>query len=51
MPKTNKEKVREAFSLKADLSDRDIRSIRATSMGVSLHEYEKTLRNIGRDDF
>jgi len=51
MPKTNNEKVKEAFSLKANLSDRDIRSIRANSMGVSLHEYEKTLREIGRDDF
>ena len=50
MPKTNKEKVREAFSLKADLSDRDIRSVRATLMGISLHKYEKTLRSIGRDD-
>ena len=51
MPKPSKEKVKEAFSLKANLSHRDIRSIRANSMGVSLYEYEKTLRDIGRDDF
>jgi hypothetical protein len=45
------EKVKEAFQLKANLSDREIRMIRANTMGVSLHEYEKTLREIGRDDF
>ena len=51
MHKTNKEKVKAAFSLKADLSDKQIRMIRANTMGVSLYEYEKTLRDIGRDDF
>ena len=51
MTKVNKEKVKEAFRLDANLSDRDIRMIRANSMGVSLYEYEKTLRDIGRDDF
>ena len=51
MNKANKEKVKEAFRLDANLSDRDIRMIRANSMGVSLYEYEKTLRDIGRDDF
>ena len=51
MQKRNKEKVKEAFSLKANLSDREIRSIRANSMGVSLYEYEKTLRDIGFEDF
>jgi len=44
-----KEKEREAFRLDANLRDKDIRSIRAASMGVSLYEYEKTLRAIGRD--
>jgi len=51
MTKLNKEKVKEAFRLDANLSDKDIRMIRANSMGVSLYEYEKTLRDIGRDDF
>ena len=51
MHKTNKEKVKAAFSLNADLSDQHIRMIRANTMGVSLYEYEKTLRDIGRDDF
>jgi len=51
MKQVNKEKVKEAFRLDANLSDRDIRQIRANSMGVSLYEYEKTLRDIGRDDF
>ena len=46
---TKKEKEREAFRLDANLSDKEIRSIRAGAMGVSLHEYEKTLRAIGRD--
>ena len=45
------EKVKEAFQLKANLRDKEIRMIRANAMGVSLHEYEKTLRSIGRDDF
>ena len=48
---TKKEKVKEAFRLDANLKDKDIRQIRAVSMGVSLYEYEKTLRAIGRDDF
>ena len=51
MYKKDREKVREAFSLKADLSDQQIRMIRANTMGVSLYEYEKTLRDIGMDDF
>tara|TARA_X000001036_G_scaffold16336_1_gene13752 strand:+ start:256 stop:435 length:180 start_codon:yes stop_codon:yes gene_type:complete len=51
MHKTNREKVKEAFSLKADLSDQQIRMIRANTMGVSLYEYEKTLKEIGLDDF
>ena len=51
MYKKDREKVREAFSLKADLSDQQIRMIRANTMGVSLYEYEKPLRDIGMDDF
>ena len=51
MPKPSKEKVKEAFSLKADLSDQQIIMIRANTMGVSLYEYEKTLREIGMKDF
>ena len=47
---TKKEKVKEAFQLKANLGDREIRMIRASAMGVSLHEYEKTLKDIGRLD-
>ena len=45
------EKVKEAFQLKANLGDREIRMIRAGAMGVFLYEYEKTLRAIGREDF
>ena len=51
MYKKDIEIVSEAFSLKADLSDQQIRMIRANRMGVSLYEYEKTLRDIGMDDF
>mgnify|MGYP001162359885 FL=1 len=45
------EKVKEAFQIKANLGDREIRMIRASAVGISLYEYEKTLRAIGRDDF
>ena len=45
------EKVKEAFQLKANLRDKEIRMIRANAMGVSLYEYEKTLKEIGRYDF
>ena len=45
------EKVKEAFQLEANLGDREIRMIRANAMGISLHEYERRLRDIGRDDF
>tara|TARA_Y100001968_G_scaffold177010_1_gene162156 strand:+ start:1104 stop:1262 length:159 start_codon:yes stop_codon:yes gene_type:complete len=51
MQKTNKEKIKAVFSLKADLSDQQIRMIRANTMVFSLYEYEKTLRDIGRYDF
>jgi hypothetical protein len=46
-----KDKVKEAFRLDANLGDRSIREIRAIAMGVSVYEYEKTLKAIGRDDF
>ena len=45
------EKVRETFQLKANLVDRELKMILANAMGVSLYEYEKTLRVIGRNDF
>ena len=45
------EKVKEAFQLKANLGDKEIRMIRASAIGVSLYGYEKTLRVIDRDDF
>ena len=45
----DKEKKREAMNFAADLSDRDIRRIRAVSQGMSLGQYEKVLRNIGVD--
>ena len=51
MAKQSKEKIKEAFNLKANLGDRKIIIIRANAMGVSLYEYEKTLRDIARDDF
>ncbi len=44
------EKVKEAYQLKANLGDREIRMIRASTMSVSLYEYEKTLKEIGRYD-
>ena len=45
------EKVKEAFQFKANLGDKEIRMIRAGAMGVSLYEYEKMLKEIGRYDF
>ena len=51
MAKPSKEKIKEAFNLKDNLGDREIIMIRANAMGVSLYEYEKTLRDIGMDDF
>ena len=51
MKKANKEILKAAFRLDANLSDRDIRMIRANSMGVYVYEYEKTFREIGRDNF
>ena len=45
------EKVKEAFKIKANLGDREIRMIQASAMCISFYEYEKTLRAIGRDAF
>ena len=33
----------------ADLSDQEVRSVRAAAMGMSLRQYEQTLRHIGVD--
>ncbi len=49
--KHKSEKVKEAFQIKANLGDREIRMIRASTMGISLYEYDKTLQAMGRDDF
>ena len=51
MAKPSKEKIKEAFNLKANLGDREIRMIRANAMGISLYDYEKTLRDIRMDGF
>ena len=44
---TEEKKRREAFKFNADLSDQDIRSIRATAQGMTTYEYELFLRDIG----
>jgi hypothetical protein len=38
---------REAFKFNADLSDQEIRSIRASAQGMTTHQYELFLREIG----
>ena len=38
---------REAYRFNADLSDKDIRSIRATAQGMTTYQYESFLRDIG----
>ena len=38
---------REAFKFNADLSDQDIRSIRASAQGMTTVQYELFLRDIG----
>ena len=43
------QKKRDALIPNADLSDREIRQIRASAMGMPLREYERTLRHIGVD--
>ena len=40
-------KRREAFKFNADLSDQDIRSIRASAQGMTTVQYELFLRDIG----
>ena len=44
---TEEKKRREAFKFNADLSDKDIRSIRATAQGMTNYQYESFLRDIG----
>ena len=40
-------KRREAFKFNADLSDKDIRSIRVSAQGMTTHQYELFLSDIG----
>ena len=44
---TEDKKRREAFKLNANLSDRDIREIRATAQGMTTYPYESFLKEIG----
>ena len=44
---TEEKKRREAFKFNADLSDQDIRSIRASAQGITTVQYELFLREIG----
>ena len=44
---TEEKKRREAFKFNADLSDKDIRSIRASAQGMTTHQYELFLSDIG----
>ena len=44
---TEEKKRREAFKFNADLSDKEIRSIRATAQGMTTYQYESFLRDIG----
>ena len=44
---TEEKKRREAFNFNADLSDQEIRSIRASAQGMTAHQYEVFLREIG----
>ena len=44
---TEEKKRREAFRFNADLSEKDIRSIRATAQGMTTYQYELFLRDIG----
>ena len=38
---------KEAFKFNANLSDRDIRQIRATAQGMTTYQYESFLKEIG----
>ena len=40
-------KRKEAFKFNADLSDSDIRQIRASAQGMTTYQYESFLREIG----
>ena len=40
-------KRRETFKFNANLSDRDIRQIRATAQGMTAYQYESFLKKIG----
>ena len=44
---TEEKMRREAFKFNANLSDRDIRQIRATAQGITTYQYESFLREIG----
>ena len=44
---TEEKKKREAYKFNADLSNQEIRSIRATAQGMTTHQYELFLREIG----
>ena len=44
---TQEKKRREAFKFNANLSDRDIRQIRATAQGMTTYQYESFLKEIG----
>ena len=43
---TEEKKRREAFKFNANLSDRDIRQIRATAQGMTTYQYESFLKDI-----
>ena len=44
---TEEKKRREAFKFNVNLSDRDIRQIRATDQGVTTYQYGSFLKEIG----
>ena len=44
---TEEKKRREAFKFNANLSDRDIRQIRATAQGMTTYQYESFLKERG----
>ena len=44
---TEEKKRREACKFNADLSAQEIRSIRASAQGMTTHQYELFLREIG----
>ena len=45
--RTDLELKRAALHPAASLSDQTVRQVRAAAMGVSIYDYEKTLREIG----